>query len=143
MTARADGPGRPAPERWGDRGSGSVLVLGLLAVVAVLGGALAMLVGAQAGRSRAQTAADLGAIAGAHATLRGTDDACAVAGLVVRRHGAGLAACEVLSGGRVEVRAVVAVGPGDARASAVAGPRGAGADVAGADEPPSAAGPAP
>lgn len=108
-----------------DRGSASVLVLGLLAVVAVLAGALGALAGAQAARWRAQTAADLGAIAGAQAARRAVEDACAVAGLVVGRNGADLATCGVRAGGVVEVRATVPFGPGEASATARAGPQAA------------------
>jgi secretion/DNA translocation related TadE-like protein len=107
-----------------------VLVLGLLAVVAVLAGALGALAGAQAARWRAQSAADLGAVAGAQAVLRAVEDACAVAGLVVGRNGADLAGCDVRAGGVVEVRARVPFGPGDAWASARAGPRAARSEAA-------------
>ncbi|WP_454050761.1 Rv3654c family TadE-like protein [Cellulomonas sp. Marseille-Q8402] len=119
--------GRGSASRWGsDRGSGSVLVLVVVAVTVLLTGALGMLVGAQVARSRAQAAADLGALAAAEHLLRGRAGPCAVARDVVERNGAVLASCTVEGGGVVAVRSTAAAPVGDATARASAGPRRAG-----------------
>lgn len=121
-SARRD-PGRCDPER----GAGTVLVLGIVAVVLLLALGIAALGAAQNIRGTAQAAADLGALAGATA-LRDGFDPCGTAGVAVSRNGAEMAACEVLGGGVVQVVATrAASGPGGelgrARASARAGPR--------------------
>jgi secretion/DNA translocation related TadE-like protein len=69
---------------------GTVLV-GALATVAVL---VAALGGAVADQRRVESAADLGALAGASAAQRG-DDPCAAAGSTVARNRARLTACRV------------------------------------------------
>ncbi|QFU97014.1 hypothetical protein KDY119_00507 [Luteimicrobium xylanilyticum] len=96
-----------------ERGSGTVLVLGLVAVVVLLGTVLAGLGQAQAARSGAQGAADLAAVAGADA-LRHGEDACAVARVVAARNGGTVDACADEGGGvlRVEVHRAA---PGVAR----------------------------
>lgn len=123
---RTVSPRRRDPER----GAGTVLVLGVVAVILVLAAGIAALGAAQNARGAAQAAADLGALAGATA-LRDGFDPCGTAGDAVVRNGARLASCEVLGGGVVRVVATrVAAGPGElggvlgeARASARAGPR--------------------
>ena len=92
-----------------ERGAGTVLALGLGAVV------MAMLLGllflAQAGvmASRAASAADLAALAAADAA-RGlaSGEPCAVAADVAAKHDAKLAACSVAGGNVVEVRTELA-----------------------------------
>jgi secretion/DNA translocation related TadE-like protein len=114
-----------------ERGSGTVLILGVVAATLLLAVGIAALGAAQNARGAAQAAADLGALAGA-TTLRDGFDPCGTAGATVTRNGAELASCEVLGGGVVRVVATrAAVGPGgelagalgEARASARAGPR--------------------
>lgn len=106
-----------------DRGSGTVLVIAVLAVAVLLVGALGLLAGAQRARARAQSAADLGALAAADRALRGRPDPCGTAGDVVERNGAVLAGCAVEPGAVVAVTATVATAVGEARADARAGPR--------------------
>lgn len=108
-----------------DRGSGTVLVLALVASALVLAGLLGLLASAQGARGRAQTAADLAALAGAHRALTGADGACAVAGQVAARNGARLDACRQAPGAVVEVVAGVPGVWGTATAAARAGPRSA------------------
>lgn len=112
-----------------ERGAGTVLVLGIIGVVLALAVGITALGAAQNGRGAAQSAADLGALAGA-AALRGGLDACATAAAAVARNGAEVTACEVAAAGvvRVEVRRPVALlarwsSLGAAHADARAGPR--------------------
>ncbi|NKY21684.1 flp pilus-assembly TadE/G-like family protein [Cellulomonas denverensis] len=107
-----------------DRGSGSVLALAVIASVLVLIGWLALLGQAEQARGRAQSAADLAAIAGATA-LRGTGDGCALAEEVVRRNGAVPHSCALIEGGVVRIEVVVSVPFGTATAAARAGPASA------------------
>ena len=110
----------------GDRGSGTVLVLAVVGALAVLLTTALLALAAMQARGRAQTAADLGAIAGAASF----SDRCATAGRVVTANGAALTDCAV-EGTHVRVRAAVAVSWGGrptglvARAAAHAGPAGA------------------
>jgi secretion/DNA translocation related TadE-like protein len=111
-----------------------VLVLALVAVVLVLAGALGLLTGAQSARGRAQTAADLAALAAAEviSAPRGMVFAaealaeahpCELAGDVVGRNGARMVTCRVIGGRVVEVVAAVPVpGLGSASGVARAGP---------------------
>ncbi|GEL96824.1 Rv3654c family TadE-like protein [Cellulomonas terrae] len=109
-----------------DRGSGTVLLLALVAVVLVVAALLGLLGSAQLGRGRAQTAADLGALAGASQVLAGQPgDPCPVAAEVVRRNGARLSSCTHEGAGVVTVRVVVRGAAGSATASARAGPASA------------------
>ncbi|MBO0609623.1 Rv3654c family TadE-like protein [Myceligenerans salitolerans] len=115
--------------RASERGAGSVLVLGVIGTVLVLTTGLAALGAAQNSRGVAQTAADLGALAGATAFQAGLDP-CAKASSAVVRNGARAASCRVEAAGavRVEARRPVALpgglsALGTARADARAGPR--------------------
>ena len=92
----------------GDSGSASLLVVALTGVVLLLGLAGAFLTATGAAHRRAQSAADLAALAGATAGQRG-GDACAVAAQVADHNGARSAACRV-EGDDVVVR-VSLVGP--------------------------------
>lgn len=111
-----------------DRGSGSVLVLGLVAVAVLLAGAGAVLAQAGAAAARAGAAADLAALAAADVLLgRAPGDPCAAARRVAQADGAAVTGCRPDAGGTVVVDVVVvpagaaaAVGP--ARATARAGP---------------------
>lgn len=79
-----------------------VALMGLLVVVAVVASAVVALV---ACHRRAQSAADLAALAGGAAAVRGADP-CAEAGRIAARNGARLAGCEVVG---ADVAVVVAV----------------------------------
>jgi len=110
-----------------ERGSGTVLAVGLaLALLFLLAGTV-LLVQAQVAGSRAATAADLAALAGAD-VARGlaAGDPCQVALDVVARHGARLVSCTVegLPGTMVEVRTAITVPgiPWQAAGRARAGP---------------------
>lgn len=115
MVPVVDGPARhggAAKERdsGAERGSGTMLGLAVIGVVLVVVLAVAGLAGSLQARSAAQSAADLGAIAGAqllHGPGGSPDAACARARTVVATGGAVLEACRV-AGGVVEVRATVA-----------------------------------
>lgn len=109
-----------------DRGSGTVLALALVAVVLLLGGALALLAGAHGAAGRAQAAADLAALAGAGVLPReGTSAACGVAEETAARNGARMVRCEPDGADVLRVDALVAAGAGEATRSARAGPASA------------------
>ncbi|MEN3307225.1 MAG: hypothetical protein V7603_3427 [Micromonosporaceae bacterium] len=125
--------------RSGERGSASVCLLGIGAVVVAVGLAAALAGAAMAARHRAQVAADLGALAGARYAVAGQDTACRRAAVIVTRNGARIAGCR-LDGLDLVVTAEVAVsgapaGLGPARASARAGPARATPDRAGPARP--------
>ena len=109
-----------------DDGSGTVLLLALVAVALLVAAMLGLLASAQLARGRAQSAADLGALAGAASMLAGRPgDPCTAATEVVRRNGGRLASCVDEGGGVLTVRVVVASRTGSATASARAGPASA------------------
>jgi len=100
-----------------------VWLLGVAMAVMLLAGAVMMAGGFVVARHRAETAADLGALAGARQVAAGEAVACAEAARIVRANGGALAACHV-DGLDLVITARVA-GPsgwGAARASARAGP---------------------
>ena len=81
-----------------DRGAalvGAAALVGLLVVLALVGGAVADLVAAG---QRAAAAADLGALAGAPAAHTSETGACTAAAWVVRQNGATLRTCAVVDG---------------------------------------------
>ena len=110
-----------------EHGSGTVLAVGLALVLLFLLAGIVLLVQAQVAGSRAATAADLAALAGADAA-RGlaTGDPCHVAAGVVALHHATVAACTVEGplGTVVEVRTTIAIPgmPWQAQGRARAGP---------------------
>lgn len=107
-----------------ERGSGTVLVLGLVAVVLVLVVTVSLLARTQSTRGAVQAAADLGALAGARRVASaGPAAGCAVAQAVVAENGAVLTSCEHVGDGVVRVTASRDSALGPARASARAGPR--------------------
>lgn len=121
--------GRTRTERGrSDRGSVTVLMLGVITVALVLAiglGALARSTNAQA---RAQGAADLAALAAAHEYARGDASGCRVAGRVAARHQAQLTDCRA-EGPVVQVHVAVPLQPlpgwrTSAHAGARAGPVG-------------------
>lgn len=124
-----------------ERGSATILVLGLVAVGTILIAGLGLLIGAQISRGAAQSAADLAALAAAHAAQDGfvadrpvaagsvmaSSAPCAVASAVVERNRAQLEFCSVGPGGVVDVAAkrtarLGRMQVGQASASARAGP---------------------
>lgn len=112
-----------------DRGSGTVLALGLIAVALVLGLALAAVASAQGARGQAQAAADLAALAGATALQSGWP-ACPTARETAARNGAEVVACVEQGEGVVRIdvtreAAGWAGALGTARAAARAGPASA------------------
>lgn len=124
----------------GDEGSGTVLVVALLAVAVVLAAALGTLGRAQVARGRAQAAADLAALAaaGAVAVPPGVPvapaaieaaDPCGRAVATAERNGARVTSCAAGADGVVSVRVSVDGGRGPlaltATARARAGPASA------------------
>jgi secretion/DNA translocation related TadE-like protein len=91
----------------GDRGSGTIWVaIGALVTWAVA--TVALSIGAAlVARHRADAAADLAALAGAQAVVRGVGDPCAEAELVAAANRARVVACERLPDGSVQVVAEV------------------------------------
>ena len=90
----------------GDSGSATVLVLSLAVVLVLVGAVLAAVGAAVVARHRAQSAADLGALAAAQRALDGEGGACAAARGVVEAVGARLDSC-ALQGADAVVVAVV------------------------------------
>ena len=124
----------------GDEGSGTVLVIALLAVAVVLAAAVGTLGRAQVARGRSQAAADLAALAAAQAValppgLTATPDAlraadpCPRAAATAERNGARVTSCTVAPDGVVAVTVGVDGGrgpvPQTASARARAGPASA------------------
>lgn len=109
-----------------DDGVATVLVLGLTALLVLVASVAVALAGVSVARQRAASAADLSALAAAHAVLAGPTVACGRAALLTERVGGRLSSCQV--DGDV-VRVVVDVRPegllgrlGAASARARAGP---------------------
>ncbi|MBD8078890.1 Rv3654c family TadE-like protein [Cellulosimicrobium arenosum] len=111
-----------------ERGSGTVLVLGIVTALVVVLLALGALAQAQVARGTAQAGADLAALAAARAQRDGWDP-CERAGAVARRNGTVVTGCAAVGDGSVRVDVagergvrVLGVRVGSARASARAGP---------------------
>lgn len=111
-----------------ERGSGTVLVLGLCGVAVVLLTVTVLLGGAVQARHRAAAAADLAALAAADVLLgRAAGQPCAAAGRVAAAQGGVLVRCDVAVDASVTVRVdVVPAGAaavlGTATTTARAGP---------------------
>lgn len=133
-TRRRPGPGPPTEHRGfvresgtdRERGSATVLSVGVLAATVLFAGAFAGLGQATAARHRAQGAADAAALAGAARVLGEDGTACEAAAALAASGGAELERCEVED---LEVTVSVAVEPsgipaafGPARAVSRAGP---------------------
>lgn len=133
-------PQRMLPAGWrslsGDRGSGTVLVLALAAVIVLVAGLLGLLAASFLAHARAQGAADLAALGAAERLQRqsvfteaadsppGADGPpCALAGAVAEHNRARLVACRTEPAGIVTVEVAVDSPGGSARAQARAGPR--------------------
>ena len=78
-----------------ERGSASVLMIGVIAVVVTLSGAALVIAGYATGYHQARAAADLSALSGAAAFEQG-HDACAQARQTARRNGAGVDRCDLV-----------------------------------------------
>jgi secretion/DNA translocation related TadE-like protein len=106
-------------------------MLGVALVVLLFAGAVAMAGGVAVARHRAETAADLGALAGAVHAAEGEAAACAEAARIVHANGAELVGCRLDALDATVTAAVRAPGGwGTASASARAGPfRAAGQGV--------------
>ncbi|MBO1737487.1 Rv3654c family TadE-like protein [Leifsonia sp. TF02-11] len=116
--------GRPHSPRAVERGSGTVLALATVAVLAAVTAAVVLVCGAWVARQRAGIAADAAALAGADVAVgRAAGDPCTQARLVARANGAPLAECAV-AGVVVTVTAVVPYAGWRAEAPARAGPPG-------------------
>ena len=137
---RSAGPTPQCARGAAERGSVTPIVAASCIVVIVLGGAASLAVSAAVAASRARSAADLSAVAGAGVLVSalddGSPDACGAAAVVAERNGAELTACEIDRAVNLTVevsvdpKAVVAwpAGLGRAVARARAGPQPAGGE---------------
>jgi secretion/DNA translocation related TadE-like protein len=117
-----------------ERGSATVWVLALAALLGVLGAAVVLVGTAVVARHRASAAADLAALAAAGRAVVGDAGACAAAAWIARADGATLESCAVGADAvaEVHVRVPVRLGPfglAGARARARAGPVAAAGEV--------------
>lgn len=124
--AHEAGPVVPCRPHVKDRGSGTVWVIAMGALVLTGGWGATGFTEVVLCRQRASAAADLAALAGARAALAGPARACADARLIAARNGARLTMC-TLDGLIINVSAVVSVPApwaslGNAVARARAGP---------------------
>ncbi len=113
----------------GERGSGTVLAVGVVAVVLTITLAVLAVVSAVTAGHQARAAADLGALAGAVRYQTDPGGACGEAARIVVLNGGSLDGCSIGADGRVEVTAsrrvawrVWGLGRDQATARAVAGP---------------------
>jgi secretion/DNA translocation related TadE-like protein len=94
-----------------DRGAGSILVLGAVAVVLTAVSAVLTLAAGYEARHRAAAAADLAALAGAGHVRLGAEPACALARTVAAANGGVLQSCAVEGEQVIVTVAVAIVGP--------------------------------
>ncbi|WP_083952105.1 Rv3654c family TadE-like protein [Actinomadura rubrobrunea] len=92
----------------GDRGSGALWVVALMAVLWASAAAAMTVGGVRVARHRADAAADLAALAAAARVAEGTREACRSAGKVAREFGGRLSKCQV-RGRVVDVSVTLAV----------------------------------
>ena len=92
-----------------ERGSATVWVLALAAVLGLVAMAAVLVGVALVGRHRAASAADLVALAAAGRAVSGDPDACSAASDVARANAAELTGCSVGPGAVVEVEVAIAV----------------------------------
>ena len=83
---------RAGPPRSRERGSGTVLMAAVMGVVVTVGGAAMVIAGYLVGHHRARSAADLAALSGAAAHVRG-EDVCGEARRIARQNGAKVVRC--------------------------------------------------
>ncbi len=117
-----------------DRGSATVWVVGAVALLCVVFGAVLAVGQAVVVRHRAAGAADLAALAAADHWSEGTDPACATAGRIARAQGARLVRC-VIEGDTSDVTAASGRGPFTTEVRSRAGPVGSVDQVAPAGAP--------
>lgn len=111
----------------GERGSATVWVVGLAAVLAVVGAAVVLVGVATVARHRATAAADLAALGAAQRAVTGDPDPCGTARRLAAANTAALTSCDAGGDGVVEVTVAVPVRLGrlglhEATARARAGP---------------------
>jgi secretion/DNA translocation related TadE-like protein len=97
---------RAQATRRGERGAATILVIAMAGVLLLVGSALGVVQAMVVAHRRAQAAADLAALAGASASMRG-EDPCEAARVVARLNDAVLLACAsgpAAVGGTVTVR---------------------------------------
>jgi secretion/DNA translocation related TadE-like protein len=129
-TARSRGaaaPNRGATGSCRDRGSATVAVVGVVGVLLAMAVGALMVISSVVASHQAHSAADLAALGAAAALVRGEPalTACAAAGSVASRNGAGLVSCSTEPDLSVEIEVrVVATMPhvGVAAARSRAGP---------------------
>ncbi|MGW1025087.1 Rv3654c family TadE-like protein [Streptomyces sp. NPDC002577] len=114
---------RGSSARTSDRGSATVWVVGAIAVLCLVFGAVLTMGQAVIARHEAGSAADLAALAAADHWMEGAAHACARAERVARAQGARLARCAV-SGEISDVTAAAGLGPWTAQVRSRAGPAG-------------------
>lgn len=90
----ADERGSDAVRSADERGSGTVLVAGVVLALAMVTAAVLVVVGYLASSSRVRTVADLVALSGAAGALRG-EDPCGSAATLARSNGVRLVGCRV------------------------------------------------
>lgn len=102
--------GGPVGALAGERGSGTVMALGIIAAMLTLGLVAIGLIQAQGASGRARMAADMAALAGATAltSIAAPGDPCATAQRVAQVNGARMGSCRV-EGEDVTVEVAVAV----------------------------------
>jgi len=86
---------RPHASGPDDAGSASVLAACLISVLVLVAGVAGLIGGLVATRARAQSAADLAALAGADRALWSAEEACAAASTIAQRNGARIIDCGV------------------------------------------------
>ncbi|WP_435200388.1 Rv3654c family TadE-like protein [Janibacter sp. GS2] len=103
----------PRREIRDEKGSSTVMALGLIAVLLTVTVAALAVLGAMRAVHVARSTADLAALAGAVVYQQVQDDpaACAEARRIARRHDAQVVACEVGAGGEVTVTTSVPITP--------------------------------
>ncbi|GAA3164611.1 hypothetical protein GCM10010466_64410 [Planomonospora alba] len=110
-----------------ERGSATIWVIGVVAVLFTAVAAVVFAGTVRVARHRAQTAADLGALAAARLVFSDPGRACARAAPLVAENGAGLVGCSASGDGIVAVQVAVrfslpVMRSGEVRARARAGP---------------------
>lgn len=124
--AGAGGRSAETRSRIDEAGAGTVLAVAMMGVLVTVAVAATGVVGVVASHRRAQSAADLAALAGAGA-LQDGGDPCRQAGVIARRNGATLRECKA-DGWNVAVRVAATVrlpgSPMELEARGRAGPAG-------------------